>query len=70
MVKILELIGFEIVRIKGSHYFLKSEENKLVTTVPIHDNENLSVGIIKDVLSDVDISKEEYEKLRKKKKSK
>ena len=68
MLKLLERCGFEITRIKGSHHFLKNKNKGLVTTVPVHNNEDLGTRMIKDILSDVEMSKEEYEKLRKKRK--
>lgn len=34
-IKFLEFIGFKIVRIKGSHVRLKSEDGR-ITTVPLH----------------------------------
>ncbi len=40
MIKILKSCGFEVVRTKGSHHFLKNKENRLVTTVPVHSNED------------------------------
>ena len=66
MIKILKYVGFEVVRIKGSHHFLKNKESGLVTTVPFHSNEDLIISMIKDVLSDVNMSRDEYEKLRRK----
>lgn len=66
MIKLLNCCGFEIVRIKGSHHFLKNNESNLVTTVPMHGNETLGVGLIKDILSDINMTIEEYEKLRRK----
>lgn len=69
MLKLLERSGFETMRIKGSHHFLKNKEKGLVTTVSVHKNEDLGAGMIKDILENVEMSKEEYEKLRKKRKN-
>ena len=66
MVKLLKRCGFEVIRINGSHHFLENKESGLVTTVPVHSNEDLIISMIKDILSDVDISRDEYEKLRRK----
>ncbi len=66
MVKFLKRCGFEVIRIKGSHHFLANEESGFVTTVPVHSNEDLIISMIKDILSDVDMSRDEYEKLRRK----
>ncbi|MFH1402544.1 MAG: type II toxin-antitoxin system HicA family toxin [Patescibacteria group bacterium] len=68
MIKFLERCGFEIVRIKGSHHFLKNASNGFITTVPVHNNEDLGMRMIKDILSDINMDRKEYEKLRKKRK--
>jgi len=47
---------------------LKNKDNGLVTTVPVNNNEDLGTSMIKDILSDVNMSRREYEKLRKKRK--
>jgi len=66
MIKILERLGFVLLRSKGSHHFFINHENKNTTTVPVHGNEDLGVGILKEILKDIDITVEEYEELRKK----
>ncbi len=66
IIKLLKRHGFEVVRIKGSHHFLKNKENNFVTTVPVHKNEDLRAGMIKDILSDINMDRDEYEKLRRK----
>ncbi|MEA3449917.1 MAG: type II toxin-antitoxin system HicA family toxin [Patescibacteria group bacterium] len=66
MLKLLALCDFEIVRIKGSHHFLKNKTKRSMTVVPVHGNEELGVGLLISILSDVDLSRKEYEKLRRK----
>ena len=66
MIKLLSRCGFEVIRIKGSHHFLRNNETDLVTTVPVHSNEDLGISMVKDILSDVNLNIEQYEKLRKK----
>lgn len=39
---------------------------KKTASVPIHGNENLSIGILKEILRDIDLSVGQYEKLRQK----
>lgn len=65
MLKLLALAGFKVIRTKGSHYFLKNN-NGFVTTAPIHGNEDLGISIIKSILSDTNLNRGEYERLRKK----
>ncbi|MEI6425757.1 MAG: type II toxin-antitoxin system HicA family toxin [Candidatus Absconditabacteria bacterium] len=63
LIKILLEIGFHEIRIKGSHHFF-SHGNGKTTVVPIHGNEDISVGLLKKILRDIDIDVELYEKLR------
>lgn len=64
MVKILLRLGFKEIRVKGSHHFFFNQETKKTVTVPIHGNEYLSTGILKEILRDIDLLIEDYEKLR------
>jgi len=66
MVKILLRLGFHEVRVKGSHHFFFNSITRKTATVPIHGNEYVSIGILKEILRDIDISIEDYEKLRRK----
>lgn len=66
MIKILRVLGFELIRSKGSHHFFLNKENGKTTVIPVHGNEDLGPGILKDILRDIDLSVDEYEKLRNK----
>ncbi len=66
MVKILCSLGFCELRVKGSHHFFFNPLTKKTACVPIHGNEYLGIGIIKEILRDIDLSVEEYERLRQK----
>lgn len=63
--KILLRLGFKKIRQKGSHAFYAKENEGKSTVVPLHKGEDLGRGIIRSILNDIDISREEYEKLRK-----
>jgi predicted RNA binding protein YcfA (HicA-like mRNA interferase family) len=63
MCKILERLGFEKVHQVGSHArYIHPDGRK--TVVPIHGNEELSIGLVKDILNQIKLSRQEYEKLR------
>ncbi len=66
MIKILKSLDFELLRSKGSHNFFYNHESKKHTTVPLHANRDLGIGILKEILKDIDLSVEKFEKLRKK----
>ena len=62
--KILIYLGFEEIRIRGSHHFFFNNDTKKTTVIPIHSNEMLGSGILKEIFRDIELSVEEYEKLR------
>lgn len=61
--KILERLGFEKIYGKGSHIRFKHSDGRR-TVVPVHGNEDLGKGLLRAILNQVDLSKEEYEELR------
>lgn len=63
LIKILHRIGFEIIRIKGSHHFLRNSKG-LCTVVPVHSGEIIGPGLFLKILRDIEMSKEGFEKLR------
>lgn len=63
MVKILEMLGFEEIRQRGSHKNFRHKDGR-ATVVPFH-GEDLGRGLIRKILNDIDILVEEYEKMRK-----
>jgi len=62
--KILEKLGFEKIHQKGSHVRYKHPDGR-ITVVPIHGNEEIGKGLLNEILKQINISREEYEKLRK-----
>jgi predicted RNA binding protein YcfA (HicA-like mRNA interferase family) len=49
LIRILERMGFEVVRINGSHHRLKHSDGR-VTTVPVHGNENIPKGLLSKII--------------------
>lgn len=62
MCKILEKIGFEKIQGKGSHVRFKHSDGRR-TVIPIHGNEKLGRGLIREILKQIKLDKEEFEKL-------
>jgi len=63
LIKIFGKIGFEILRQKGSHIFLKNSDGR-TTTVPNHPGEKVDRGLLNKILKkDIGISREDFEKL-------
>jgi len=61
LVRILERIGFEVVRTRGSHLFLRHADGR-TTTVPVHSGETIGPGLLRAILRDVELSAEELYK--------
>jgi len=61
--KILEKLGFEKIYGKGSHIRFKHPDGRR-TVVPVHRNEDLGKGLLREILKQINISKEKYEELR------
>jgi predicted RNA binding protein YcfA (HicA-like mRNA interferase family) len=55
LLKFLLRNGFVIVRQKGSHVFVKHIETGKFSVIPVHANEDLSKGLLKSVLEDLEI---------------
>ena len=59
IIKALGKSGFEVTRIKGSHYFLRHEDGR-VTTVPLHGNETIGIRLLNKILRDVDLTHDQF----------
>jgi predicted RNA binding protein YcfA (HicA-like mRNA interferase family) len=64
IVRVLETLDFKEIRQKGSHKTFKHDDGRM-TVIPFH-GEDIGRGLIRKILKDIDITVEEYEKLRKK----
>jgi predicted RNA binding protein YcfA (HicA-like mRNA interferase family) len=61
--KILEKLGFEKIQAKGSYIRFKHLDGRR-TVVPVHSNEELGKGLLREILKQIKLSKEEFEDLR------
>ncbi|MFW5692546.1 MAG: type II toxin-antitoxin system HicA family toxin [Chloroflexota bacterium] len=55
IVKILEGLGFSVVRIRGSHHIMKRVVDGQTQTVnvPVHGNKDLAAGMLKRMYRDL-----------------
>ena len=60
LIRILEGFGFEVIRIKGSHRFLRHEDWRY-TVVPVHAGELIGPGLLLKILKDVELAREDLE---------
>lgn len=58
LVRALGKANFEVVRIKGSHHFLRHADGR-TTVVPVHAGENLGPGLMSKVLRDTELTRDE-----------
>ena len=63
MVAILRRLGYELDRQRGSHAYYKHPDGRAVI-VPMHEGEDLGKGLIREILRSIELSVEEYERLR------
>jgi len=66
VVAVLVKYGFVIDRQRGSHLFLKHADGR-ATVVPIHAGENIGPGLFAKILRDVELTREDFLKDKKRK---
>lgn len=49
LIRLLSEFGFEVVRIRGSHHFLRDSDGR-TTVVPVHRNEDIGKGLLRKIL--------------------
>lgn len=64
LITILEELGFVQIRQKGSHLRMEHPDGRK-TTVPTHPGEQVGTGLLRKILRDSNISRSEFERLRK-----
>jgi predicted RNA binding protein YcfA (HicA-like mRNA interferase family) len=62
LIRSLRKLGFEVIRIKGSHHFLQHPDGRS-TVVPVHRGETIGRGLLSQILKDCDISKDELQQM-------
>ena len=61
VVRALERGGFSVLRVKGSHHFVRHDVDPTrQTVVPVHGNEDLGRPILRKILQDVAMSIEKF----------
>ena len=54
----LRRLGFELVRVRGSHHFLRHPDGR-ATVVPVHRGETIGPGLLSKILRECEISQEQ-----------
>ncbi|MBK5964512.1 hypothetical protein CCR95_10560 [Thiocystis minor] len=55
-------VGFRIIRIKGSHHFMRHADGR-TTVIPVHAGESIGPGLIAKILRDCEMSREQFQSL-------
>ena len=59
LIKILNKMDFEVIRQRGSHIYLKHKDGRC-TVVPLHSGRDIGRGLLKRILNEIDVSREEF----------
>jgi len=59
VIKALQRAGFEVLRQRGSHVYLRHSDGRR-TVVPVHKGEDLGRGILGKILRDVEMDRETF----------
>jgi len=63
--KLVEKLGFQKIRQTGSHVRYV-HPNGRKTVIPVHSNEEIGRGLLREILNQIKLSREEYDRLRRK----
>ena len=58
----LRKAGFEVIRAKGSHHFLRHPDGRS-TVVPVHSGENIGPGLLNKILGQCELTREQFVKI-------
>nr|VFJ67047.1 MAG: Predicted RNA binding protein YcfA, dsRBD-like fold, HicA-like mRNA interferase family [Candidatus Kentron sp. FM]VFJ68740.1 MAG: Predicted RNA binding protein YcfA, dsRBD-like fold, HicA-like mRNA interferase family [Candidatus Kentron sp. FM]VFK17127.1 MAG: Predicted RNA binding protein YcfA, dsRBD-like fold, HicA-like mRNA interferase family [Candidatus Kentron sp. FM] len=58
LIAALRKFGFDVVRMKGSHHFLRHPDGRC-TVVPVHRGETIGSGLLAKVLRDCEIERDQ-----------
>jgi len=62
LVSALARLGFETVRVRGSHHLLRHSDGRS-TIVPTHGSETIGRGLLAKILRDCEMSRDEFRKV-------
>ncbi len=62
VIKALKKSGFQVIRVKGSHHFLRHDDGRC-TVVPVHSGETIGPGLLMKIINDCEMSRDEFRDL-------
>ena len=61
VLRVLHLLGFQAIRQRGSHVFLQHLDGR-TTLVPRHGGEDIGRGLLRRILSEIEMTPDEFSK--------
>jgi predicted RNA binding protein YcfA (HicA-like mRNA interferase family) len=62
LLKALRKLGFEVIRTKGSHHFLRHADGR-GTVIPVHRGETIGRGLLAQILRDCELSRKDLHEI-------
>lgn len=62
VIRALETGGFGVLRIRGSHHFLRHPDGR-TTVIAVHAGETIGQGLMGKILRDCELSRDEFREL-------
>ena len=59
LIKVLEKIGFKIIRQKGSHVIMINDKGTRIV-IPVHPGKDVKPGLIRAIIKEAGLSREEF----------
>lgn len=59
----LRILGYEVIRQKGSHVRLKNPENPNLPNLTVPNHAEISIGVLGKILRDIGMTAEKFRKL-------
>jgi len=59
LIRALERAGFQIIRQRGSHVRMRHPDGRVVT-VPVHTGQDIGRGLLRKILRDAELAREEF----------
>ncbi len=59
LIKILNKMGFEVIRQRESHIYMKHKDGRC-TIVPLHSGRDIGRGLLKRIINEIEVSREEF----------
>jgi predicted RNA binding protein YcfA (HicA-like mRNA interferase family) len=62
LIRILEKLGFQEIRQRGSHKYFKHHDGR-ATVVPVHSGQDIGRGLLRRIMNEIDVSRDEFMEL-------